>query len=95
MKPASPAGRRAALTASLSTPLRLAPIIVPLLLLPLSSLAMENSAKKDPAHNTRRSACSKEAHAKGLKGDERKKYISTCVASTKAAKTPAQASPTP
>ena len=57
---------------------------LPLLALPLVSFAADDAAK---AHRTTRlGTCSKEAHAKGLKGDERKKYISACIASAKPAR---------
>lgn len=45
-----------------------------------------NEPKKEAHHGTRLGACSKEAHAKGLKGAERKKFISTCASSTHVAK---------
>jgi hypothetical protein len=46
----------------------------------LSAIAMAaDDPKKTAHHGTRLGACSKEAHNKGLKGPERKKYISTCL----------------
>ncbi len=59
--------------------------LLPLVCLPLLALAAD-AAKKDTHRTTKLGVCSKEAHAKGLKGDERKKYISSCIASAKAAK---------
>jgi hypothetical protein len=67
----------------------LKPWVLPVLLLPAFAMAADD-AKKDTGHSTRLGACSKEAHAKGLKGDERKKFISGCIAS---AKKPATAAP--
>ncbi len=64
--------------------------LVPLLCLPLLASAADD-AKKETHRTTRLGVCSKEAHAKGLKGDERKKYISTCIASAKAVKAAAHA----
>ncbi len=61
-------------------------LALPLLALPLVSFASDDGAKKEAHRTTRLGTCSKEAHAKGLKGDERKKYISSCVASAKPAK---------
>jgi len=64
--------------------------IAPLLLLPLLALAADDTKK--PAHRTTKlGTCSKEAHAKGLKGEERKKFISGCIASAKAEKSAAHA----
>ena len=68
--------------------------LAPLLLLPLLAHAAED-AKKEPHRTTKLGACSKEAHAKGLKGDERKKFISGCIASSKQVKSAAAASATP
>jgi hypothetical protein len=59
--------------------------LAPLLSLPLLAHAADD-AKKDTHRTTKLGACSKEAHAKGLKGDERKKFISGCAASSKQAK---------
>lgn len=67
-------------------------LIVPLLAFPLVALAGDD-AKKEAPRTTKLGVCSKEAHAKGLKGDERKKYISTCIANAKQAKTPAHTQP--
>jgi hypothetical protein len=58
---------------------------LPLLLLPVLAMGADD-AKKETHRTTRLGACSKEAHAKGLKGDERKKYISSCIAGAKQAK---------
>ncbi len=70
--------------------------IAPLLALPLVALAADD-VKKDAPRTTKLGVCSKEAHAKGLKGDERKKYISSCIAAAKQAKTAVRApsNPTP
>jgi hypothetical protein len=65
--------------------------IFPLLLVPLLASAADEP-KKETHRSTKLGVCSKEAHAKGLKGDERKKYISSCIASAKQAKGPAQGS---
>ena len=59
--------------------------ILPALLAPALAMAADD-AKKEPQHTTKLGACSKEAHAKGLKGGERKKYISECIGSAKTAK---------
>ncbi len=64
--------------------------IAPLLALPLVAMAADD-AKKDAPRTTKLGVCSKEAHAKGLKGDERKKFISSCIAAAKQAKAPARA----
>jgi hypothetical protein len=68
--------------------------LAPLLLLPCLAMAADEP-KKETHRTTKLGACSKEAHAKGLKGDERKKFISTCIASGKSTKTttPAAAAP--
>ena len=65
--------------------------LAPLFLLPLLAHAADDP-KKETHRTTKLGACSKEAHAKGLKGDERKKFISGCIASSKSVKT---AAPTP
>jgi len=53
--------------------------------LPLAASAADDTKKE--AHRTSKlGTCSKEAHAKGLKGDDRKKYMSTCLGSAKQAK---------
>jgi hypothetical protein len=65
-------------------------LALPLLALPLVSVGAEDAVKKEVHRTTRLGTCSKEAHAKGLKGDERKKYISSCVASAKPAKASAR-----
>jgi len=59
--------------------------LAPLLLLPLITFAADDT-KKETHRSTKLGACSKEAHVKGLKGDERKKFISGCIASAKSAK---------
>ncbi len=64
--------------------------LAPLILLPMLAHAADE-AKKETHRTTRLGACSKEAHAKGLKGDERKKFISACIASSKSVKTTAPA----
>jgi hypothetical protein len=57
------------------------------LVLPCAAFAADDTHSKDAPHrSTRLGACSKEAHAKGLKGPDRKKYISTCLAAARAAK---------
>jgi hypothetical protein len=66
--------------------------LAPLLMLPLLAYAADD-AKKETHRTTKLGACSKEAHAKGLKGDERKKYISGCIAAGKQAKPAATAAP--
>jgi len=65
---------------------------VPLLALPLHVLAADDAKKSSP-RTTRLGVCSKEARAKGLKGEERKKFVSACIASSKAAKGPAAPPP--
>jgi len=59
--------------------------LAPLFLLPLLAHAADEP-KKETHRSTRLGVCSKEAHSKGLKGDERKKFISGCIASSKQAK---------
>lgn len=59
--------------------------LAPLLLLPCLAFAADD-AKKEAHRTTKLGTCSKEAHAKGLKGDERKKFISGCIASAKPSK---------
>jgi hypothetical protein len=59
--------------------------VLPLVLLPLAAFAADD-AQKGTHRTTKLGTCSKEAHAKGLKGDERKKFISGCLASAKSAK---------
>lgn len=49
-------------------------------------------AKPMTAQQTKMSACSKDAHAKGLKGDEYKSFMSTCL---KGGSTTAPAAPAP
>jgi len=68
--------------------------LAPLLLLPLLAHAADD-AKKETHRSTKLGVCSKEAHAKGLKGDERKKFISGCIASSKQAKAAATVPATP
>ena len=70
--------------------------LAPLVLLPLLAQAADDT-KKETHRTTKLGTCSKEAHAKGLKGDERKKFISTCIASAKQVKAaaPAHAAATP
>ena len=68
--------------------------LAPLLTLPLVAFAADDIKKEGP-RSTRLGVCSKEAHAKGLRGDERKKFISACIASAKQAKAPARTAPTP
>jgi hypothetical protein len=68
--------------------------LAPLLLLPLLAHAADD-AKKENHRSTKLGVCSKEAHAKGLKGDERKKFISGCIASGKQAKVGAPAPSAP
>jgi hypothetical protein len=68
--------------------------IAPLLALPLLAFAADE-VKKDAPRTTRLGVCSKEAHTKGLKGDERKKFISACIASAKQAKAAAHAPASP
>ncbi len=65
--------------------------VLPFVLLPLAAFAADD-ARKDTHRTTKLGTCSKEAHAKGLKGDERKKFMSGCLASAKATK---PASPAP
>ena len=64
--------------------------VLPLLLLPLLASAADDT-KKEAHRTTKLGVCSKEAHAKGLKGEERKKYISGCIAAAKQAKPAAPA----
>ncbi len=59
--------------------------VLSLLLLPLLASAADD-VKKEAHRTTKLGVCSKEAHAKGLKGDERKKFISSCIAAAKQAK---------
>ncbi len=66
--------------------------LAPLLLLPCLAMAAD-ATKKETHRTTKLGTCSKEAHAKGLKGDERKKFISGCIASSKQSKTSAPAAP--
>jgi hypothetical protein len=66
--------------------------ILALLALPALASAADD-AKKETHRTTPLGVCSKEAHAKGLKGDERKKFISGCIASAKAAKTAVRSPP--
>jgi len=68
--------------------------VLPLLLLPLLASAAEEP-KKEAHRTTRLGVCSKEAHAKGLKGDERKKYISSCIAAAKPVKSAAPPTASP
>ncbi len=63
--------------------------LVPVWALPLHALAAEQEPKA-PVRTTLLGTCSKQAHAKGLKGDERKKFISACIASGKQAKAAAR-----
>lgn len=44
-----------------------------------------------PHRVNKMSECNKEAHAKGLKKDERKKFMSSCLSASHAAKAPAPA----
>jgi len=60
-------------------------LIMPLLTLPLLAMAAD-AAKKETHRTTRLGTCSTDAHAKGLKGDERKKFIAGCIASPRPAK---------
>ena len=53
---------------------------VAVLVLPLHALAAEQESKS-PARITQLGTCSKQAHAKGLKGEQREKFISACIAS--------------
>jgi hypothetical protein len=48
--------------------------------------------QKPHARTTRMADCNKEAHAKGLKKDERKKFMSTCLSAGHAAKAATPAS---
>lgn len=59
--------------------------VLPWLFVPLLAIGADD-AKKETHHTTKLGTCSKEAHAKGLKGEQRKKYISGCLASAKQAK---------
>jgi len=68
-------------------------LALPLFAMPLAMAAEE--ARKETHKSTRLGVCSKEAHAKGLKGEERRKYISGCIASAKAAKAAGHAAPAP
>jgi hypothetical protein len=68
-------------------------VLVPLATLTLLTLAQGALAvpsadvpPKEGHRSTRLGTCSKEAHAKGLKGPERKKYLSTCLAAGHAAR---------
>jgi len=65
-------------------------LLVAVLVLPLHALAAEQEPKS-PGPTTLLGTCSKQAHAKGLRGDERKKFISACIASAKQAKAAARA----
>ena len=66
----------------------------PLLSPPLLAHAADE-AKKETHRTTELGTCSKEAHAKGRKADERKKFISGCIASSKQVKAAAPASTAP
>ena len=68
-------------------------LAVSLFALPLLAMAADD-VKKAP-RTTKLGVCSKEAHAKGLKGDERKKFISGCIASSKQTKPAPAASTAP
>jgi len=60
--------------------------------LPLLAHAATDPQKSHPRAN-RMAECSKEAHAKGLHKDERRKFMSACLSSAHAAKaSPASAS---
>lgn len=52
-------------------------------------------AKPMSAQQTKMSACSKDAHAKGLKGDEYKSFMSTCLKGSSATPAAPVAAPTP
>jgi hypothetical protein len=60
-------------------------LVLPLLAAPLGASAADDT-KKETHRTTALGTCSKQAHAKGLKGDERKKFISGCVSAAKQAK---------
>jgi hypothetical protein len=62
------------------------------LALPVLAHASTPAAPDAPAkpHRVNKmSECNKEAHAKGLKKDERKKFMSTCLSASHTARTPA------
>ena len=59
--------------------------VAALWVLPMIAGAADD-AKKAPTQHERMANCSKEAHAKALKGDERRKFMSTCLSSGKHAK---------
>lgn len=66
-------------------------LVVALLILPIAGFAAGGTATDHPAkrHHHRTSMlgqCSKQAHAKGLHGPVRRKFISACIAAAKKAK---------
>lgn len=58
-------------------------LIAAAIALPLTAYAAEE--KKLTPQQQRMSACNKEAGEKGMKGDERKKFMSSCLSSAKKA----------
>jgi hypothetical protein len=70
------------------------PWVLPIVFLPLLASAADD-VKKVTHRTTALGACSKQAHAKGLKGDDRKKFISGCVATAKQAKSASGATSSP
>jgi hypothetical protein len=61
-----------------------------LLVAPMLAGAADET-KKAPSQHERMSHCSKDAHAKALKGEERRKFMSECLSAgkhTKAAQAP-------
>ena len=61
-------------------------LIAAALVLPCIAFAAEDAHKDTPHRSTRLGTCSKEAHAKGLKGAERKKDLSSCIAAARSTK---------
>jgi hypothetical protein len=59
---------------------------------PLLAHAASDPQKPHP-RASRMSDCNKEAHAKGLKKDERRKFMSACLSTPHAAKASAPAAP--
>ncbi|HEX7155922.1 MAG TPA: PsiF family protein [Burkholderiaceae bacterium] len=58
---------------------------------PLLVHAADETKKAATPQREKMAACSRDAHAKGLKGDERKKFMSECLSAGKSAKNPPRA----
>ena len=70
------------------------PLLAVLLSLPLLATAADD-VRKEPRKTTPLGMCSKEAHARGLKADERKKFIASCIAASKQGKATQRAPASP